>query len=129
MAKVVGLTPRQRQFIEEYAISYNAKEAYFKVYGGTSKQHPYDVLHKPEAQEYLKQLQQEEISKWGEKADVILAALLDDALIIDEEGKHSPTWLKSIELAQKQLGLQNQKVDLNSKQEVIINILGEDNEA
>jgi hypothetical protein len=38
-------------------------------------------------------------------ASIILNELMEDVLYRDENGCHSPTWLKSVDLAQKQLGL------------------------
>lgn len=46
---------------------------------------------------------------------------MDDIIFRDEEGNHSPTWLKSVDLAQKQLGLQKLKADIQ-QEHTIINI-------
>jgi len=50
--------------------------------------------------------------------------LLEDINYTDEDGKHSATWTKSVDLLQKQLGLQNQKIDVSAEKGITINITG-----
>lgn len=126
MSKSLSLTANQKKFIEEYTKDYNARQAYFRAYGSYSHQHPYDILKKPEAQAYLQQLQQEAIKRYGDIAEGIIKELADDVFLRDEENKHSASWQKSVDLLQKQLGLQNQKIDMKATTDININIIGEE---
>ena len=47
---------------------------------------------------------------------------MDDIVFRDEKGHRSPTWQKSVDLLQKQLGLQSSKVDLKNNMTIKVDL-------
>ena len=120
----LGLTAKERAFCEEYVKTYNAGQAYMEVYDcklNTALSDGYKMLKRPAIVEYIKELQQELNNRYVDAAAIILNELMQDIIYRDESGNHSPTWLKSADLAQKQLGLQKLKADVQ-QEHTIINI-------
>lgn len=128
------LTDKQQAFCEEYVRNgYNGTRAYLKAFPDctnpdTAGKQASCLNKKPEVIEYIKKLQAENVRRFGDMSEAILRELALDAFGIDETGKKSPTWQKSVDLLQKQLGLQNLKMDVKAKQTITINILGEEEE-
>lgn len=109
-----ALTSKEKLFCEEYIKDYNATQAYFRAYGGsiaTASGSGYRKLKKQAVKEYIGELQNEMRERWGDIASVLVHELMSDVVARDEDGKHSGSWQKSVDLLQKQLGLQNQKLD------------------
>ena len=124
MALKGELTAKDRAFCEEYVKSYNAYQAYLGVYGckpDTAKSAGWKFLYRPAIVEYIKKLQQALVERYADASAIILEQLMQDIIYRDENGEHSPTWLKSVDLAQKQLGLQKLKADIQ-QEHVIINV-------
>ena len=69
--------------------------------------------------EYIKELQQALVERFADASAIILEQLMQDIIYRDENGEHSPTWLKSVDLAQKQLGLQKLKADIQQEHTII----------
>lgn len=118
----LGLTAKERAFCEEYVKTYNAGQAYMAVYDcklNTALSDGYKMLKRPAIIEYIKELQQALVERYADAASIILDELMKDVLYKDENGNHSSTWLKSVDLAQKQLGLQKLKADIQAEQTVI----------
>lgn len=118
----LGLTAKERAFCEEYVKSYNAGQAYMEIYDcklNTAKSDGYKMLKRPEIINYIKELQQELTNRYVDAAAIILNELMNDIVYRDADNNHSPTWLKSVDLAQKQLGLQKLKADIQAEQTVI----------
>lgn len=116
------MTQKEKTFCEEYVKCYNATQAYYNAYDCTMKTaqgFSYRLLRKPEIIAYIKELQQALVERYADAASVILAELMDDITFRDEEGNHSSTWLKSVDLAQKQLGIQKLKADIQAEHTVI----------
>lgn len=111
-------------FVEEYTTNgYNATKAYQTIMNKeTSRSSANDFLHKPEVQEALRKHQQEMREAWGDTLAAIEEELRKDILTLDANGQHSPTWQKSVELLNKQLGTYTNKVDINSTSGIEINI-------
>ena len=124
MALKGELTAKERAFCEEYVKSYNAYQAYLDVYGckpDTAKSAGWKLLYRPAIIEYIKELQQALVDRYADAASIILNELMEDITFRDADNNHSPTWLKSVDLVQKQLGLQKLKADIQ-QEHTIINI-------
>lgn len=122
MALKGELTAKERAFCEEYVKSYNAYQSYLDVYGckpDTAKSAGWKLLYRPAIVEYIKKLQQELVERYADASAIILEQLMEDIIYRDADGRHSPTWLKSADLAQKQLGLQKLKADVQSENTII----------
>ena len=118
----LGLTAKERAFCYEYVKTYNAGQAYMAVYDcklNTALSDGYKMLKRPAIIEYIKELQKELVERYADASAIILEQLMEDIIYRDENGNHSPTWLKSADLAQKQLGLQKLKADIQAEQTVI----------
>lgn len=118
----LGLTAKERAFCEEYVKTYNAGQAYMAVYDcklNTALSDGYKMLKRPEIINYIKELQQALTERYVDAAAIILDELMQDIIYRDADGNHSSTWLKSADLAQKQLGLQKLKADIQADQTVI----------
>ena len=118
----LGLTAKERAFCEAYVKTCNAGQAYMEIYDckpSTALSDGYKMLKRPEIINYIKELQQALTERYVDAAAIILDELMKDVLYRDENGNHSPTWLKSADLAQKQLGLQKLKADIQAENTVI----------
>ena len=122
MALKGQLTAKERAFCEEYVKSYNAYQSYLDVYGckpDTAKSAGWKLLYRPAIIEYIKELQQALTERYVDASAIILEQLMQDIIYRDENGEHSSTWLRSVDLAQKQLGLQKLKADIQAENTVI----------
>ena len=118
----LGLTAKERAFCYEYVKSYNAGQAYMAVYDcklNTALSDGYKMLKRPAIIEYIKELQQALVERYADAASIILNELMEDITFRDADNNHSPTWLKSVDLVQKQLGLQKLKADIQAENTVI----------
>lgn len=118
------LTAKERAFCEEYVKTYNACQSYFNAYDcklDTAKSAGWKMLSRPAIVEYIKKLQQALVERYADAASIILNELMEDVVYRDADNNHSPTWLKSVDLVQKQLGLQKLKADIQ-QEHVIINV-------
>ena len=116
------LTAKERAFCEQYVKTYNAYQAYLDVYGckpDTAKSAGWKLLYRPAIVEYIKELQQALVERYADAASIILNELMEDIVYRDADNNHSPTWLKSVDLVQKQLGLQKLKADIQAENTVI----------
>ena len=118
------LTAKERAFCEEYVKTYNASYAYLSAYGckpDTANAAGWKMLKRPAIINYIKELQQALVERYADASAIILEQLLDDIVYRDADNNHSSTWLRSVDLAQKQLGLQKLKADVQ-QEHVIINV-------
>ena len=118
----LGLTAKERAFCYEYVKTYNAGQAYMAVYDckkNTALSDGYKMLKRPAIIEYIKELQKELVERYADAASIILEELMQDIIYRDEAGNHSSTWLRSADLAQKQLGLQKLKADVQQENTII----------
>ena len=116
------LTAKEIAFCEEYVKTYNACQSYFNAYGcklDTAKSAGWKMLSRPAIVEYIKKLQKALVERYADAASIILNELMEDIVYRDADNNHSPTWLKSVDLAQKQLGLQKLKADIQAENTVI----------
>ena len=120
----LGLTAKELACCNEYVKTYNAGQAYMAVYDckkNTALSDGYKMLKRPAIINYIKELQQALTERYADAASIILNELMEDIVYRDADNNHSPTWLKSVDLAQKQLGLQKLKADIQ-QEHVIINV-------
>ena len=118
----LGLTAKERAFCDEYVKTYNAGQAYMAVYDckkNTALSDGYKMLKRPAIIEYIKELQQALVERYADAASIILNELMEDITFRDADGNHSQTWLKSVDLVQKQLGLQKLKADIQAENTII----------
>lgn len=122
-----ALTAKERKAIELFVEYGNKAKAYREVYGSESPSNYLSermnrILAKPKAIEYLDAVRAEYIRKFGDKFALLIKELAEDVAYRDEKGNHSPTWQKSADLLQKQLGYQTAKFDIDQKTVVEVNI-------
>lgn len=118
----LGLTAKERAFCDEYVKTYNAGQAYMAVYDcklNTALSDGYKMLKRPAIINYIKELQQALTERYVDAAAIILNELMEDIVYRDADNNHSPTWLKSVDLVQKQLGLQKLKADIQAEHTII----------
>lgn len=125
MAKKAGtLTVIQRRFLEEYIKDYNGARAYMRAQPNVdydnAKVTAYVILKKPEAHAYLDQLEKEKFQELRINAEHIATELAKIAFMDDEASKKDK--MKAIELLQKQLGLQSQKIQADVSTNINIEI-------
>ncbi len=114
-----GLTVKMKKFIERFVETGNKTQSYKDVYDVEMMTDQAclieagKILKREGATEYLNEVRAQYLARIGDKAEMIMKELVDDITYRDEKGRHSPTWQKSADLLQKQLGLQSQKIDAN----------------
>ena len=121
----MALTAKNKLFIEEYVANhYNATQAYMKVYGceyDTANTKGCKVLEKPEAKEYMKEIQKERTERLNITADRVLEELASIAFAAaDDKNIPAAAKNKALELIQKQIGAQAPtKVEAELNQQVV----------
>lgn len=125
MAKKAGtLTVIQRRFLEEYIKDYNGTRAYMRACPNVdyenAKAIAYQILKKPEAHAYLDQLEKEKFQELRINAEHIATELAKIAFMDDTASQKDK--MKAMELLQKQLGLQSQKIQADVSTNINIEI-------
>ena len=127
MAKRKGLTAKEKRFCEEYITNgYNATKAYLAAYDceyTTANGQGYRVLKKPEVKEYIEELQKVAFSNACITAERVALKLAEIAF--SEKGDsdyNASAQLKALDLIQKQLGLQTQRVEADLQTNINITI-------
>lgn len=120
----MALTQKNKLFIQEYIKQNytNATKAWQTVYEceySTAKVQASKALKKPEIIEYMQEFQRQQYQEAGITAERIAMELAKMAF--NEEEKATAR-TKALDLLQKQLGLQTQKVDANVNQEQTIEV-------
>lgn len=119
------LTSKERKFAEEYVTNgYNAVKAYMVGYPNaketTAKTDAWNVLKRDRVKEYIAELQKDGFDRLCINAERIAAELAEIAFADKQDDTYTVNFkLKAIELLQKQLGLQQQKIDTNINTTVI----------
>lgn len=111
----MALTKLQEDFIGEYMQNgYNATQAYLKVYGGDYKKankNAYKTYHTPEVKREIERRQMEIYETLNISAERIATELSTMAFAEKGDKDYNATAkLKALDLLQKQLGLQQQKI-------------------
>lgn len=125
------LNPNSMAFCQEYvANGYRGdlayKTAYPKCNDHSAKVGANRLLKTQEIKDYIKELQKERFEALNISAERIACELADLAFSEFDDNNTATSKLKALDLLQKQLGLQNSKVELNGKQDIVINIGGEE---
>ena len=120
---MVELSPKQIKFCEEYIKTYNATSSYEAVYPNanheTAKSAGWKLLQRQEIKDYLTKLEKEEFEAKRINYEHIASELAKMAF---SEDTPQNIKLRSIDLLQKQLGLQTTKVDANVSSDINIKI-------
>ena len=124
---LLALTKKEKAFCEEYIQNgCRASTAYATVYGcciEDAKKRYCKTFRKPEIKEYIAALQREAFEAASITAERVALKLADIAFADkDDEVYAVSSQLKALDLLQKQLGLQHQKVEADVKTDIIINI-------
>lgn len=128
----MALTAKQKTFAEEYVRNgYNSMQAYRVAYpdasDNTVRSSAYTVLKREEVKAYIRELQKEYFEALNISAERIACELAEMAFSNFDDNNTATSKLKALDLLQKQMGLQNQKMEINGEQKIVITI-GEDEE-
>ena len=124
----MALTKKEKAFCEEYvANGGNASRDYFAAYDTSSIENARKgyckVFRKPEVKEYIAALQKEAFAAACISAERVALKLADIAFADkDDEIYSASSQLKALDLLQKQLGLQHQKIEADVNTDIVINI-------
>ena len=124
----MALTKKEKAFCEEYvANGCNASRAYFTVYDTSSIENARKAycktFRKPEVKAYIAELQKEAFDRACISAERVALKLSEIAFADKEDEVYNATaQLKALDLIQKQLGLQHQKIEADVTTEIVINI-------
>ena len=125
-----NLNEKQRKFCELYVSNgYKQGEAYLEAYGLTdmdsARAGACRILKNQKIREYITQLQKEAFEAQCINAERVATKLAEIAFAQkDDQYYTAPNQLKALDLLQKQLGLQNQKIEMSS-QDINNNIVQE----
>lgn len=126
----MALTAKQKLFCENYVSNgYKLVKAYMDAFGCTyeaANANQWKIMKLDAVKDYIKQLQHERFEALGINADKI-AAELNRIAFQDKDATNSDK-MKALDLLQKQMGLQTQKVEANVKTTVIEVNLEDDGE-
>ena len=120
------LTLKEKCFCEEFVRTGNATQAYLTTYGGTyntANAQGWRTLQRPRVHEYVAALQKQ---AWeaacisAERVGLKLAEIDFDA---KDDEQYTPTaQLRALDLLQKQMGLQHQKIEADVSTDINITI-------
>lgn len=125
----MALTKKEKAFCEEYvANGGNASRAYFAAYDTScienARKGYCKVFKKPEVKEYIRELQKVAFDNACINAERV-ALRLSEIAFADKDDEHYniSSQLKALDLLQKQLGLQHQKIEADVSTDININII------
>lgn len=123
----MALNKKQLDFIAFYLNNgYNATQAYLAAYDctyETAAKNAYKTYNNPEVKEEIKRRQQEHYEMLNISAERIAEELASMAFAAKGDKDYSGSVkLKALDLLQKQLGLQTQKVEAEINTDININI-------
>lgn len=123
----MALTKKEKEFCEEYIRNgCNASRAYFHAYDTTienARKQYCKVFRKQEVKEYIAALQKEAFEAACINAERVALKLGDIAFADKEDEIYNVTaQLKALDLLQKQLGLQHQKIEADVNTDINITI-------
>lgn len=116
------LNPQQKMFVEEYlSNNFNAIQAYIKAYPNSTYEsamaNAYHLKSKPYVAKEINRRLEEKIGTKEEIANKILDKLIEMAFAEKTDEIYTPSVVqKSIDLLQKQLGLQTNKIEAKIEQ-------------
>lgn len=123
----MALTGKQREFVHQYLSNgYNATKAYYEAYDTdmvNANKNGSSLLKNPAVKAEIKRLQADRYEAMDITAEHIAQELADMAFAQKGDKEYSANVkLKALDLLQKQLGLQRQKVEADVNTEININI-------
>lgn len=123
----MALTKKEKAFCEEYVQNgCRASTAYATIYGccfEDARKRYCKTFRKPEVKEYIASLQKEAFDAACITAERVALKLAEIAFADkDDEVYGAASQLKALDLIQKQLGLQHQKLEADVKSDIVINI-------
>ncbi len=123
----MALTKKEQAFCENYiANGYNASRAFQEAYNcpiEDARKRYCKTFRKPEIKAYIAALQKEAFERASINAERIALKLGEIAFADKEDEYYSASaQLKALDLLQKQLGLQTQKIEAEIQQEINITI-------
>jgi phage terminase small subunit len=123
----MALTKKEKAFCEEYiANGCRASTAYATIYGcciEDARKRYCKTFRKPEIKEYIAALQKEAFEAAAINAERIALKLADIAFADKEDEVYVVSaQLKALDLLQKQLSLQHQKIEADLHTDIVINI-------
>ena len=124
----MALNKKQREFIANYLTNgYNATQAYMVAYGCShevANKNAYKTYNNPEVKAEIQAKQREYFETLNITAERIAEELSEMAFAPKgDEDYCASVKLKALDLLQKQLGLQKQKVEADLTSEITINII------
>ena len=127
MARKAGLTKKEKAFCEYFVFeNMSATNAYLAAYEcgwNTAKSAGYRVLKKPHIKEYIEALQKEAWEAAAITAEKIGLKLAEIAFAAKDDEYYTPNQqIRGLELLQKQLGLQTQKVEADLHTDINITL-------
>lgn len=127
MARRKGLTKKEKAFCEYYALeNISATQAYLKAYESNydcAKANGYKMLRKPHISEYIDALQKEAWEAARITAEKVGLKLAEIAFAAKgDEDYNATSQLKALDLLQKQMGLQHQKIEAEVNTDINITI-------
>lgn len=129
------LNPNQKIFVEEYlSNNFNTIKAYMVAYpkceAASLSGCAYRLKGQPHIQKEINKRLEERIGTKEELANKVLDKLSEMAFAEKTDEIYTPAVVqKAIDLIQKQLSLQTQKVEANVSTSIVINILDEDDDS
>lgn len=128
MAKREGLTKKEKAFCEYYALeNESATSAYLKAYEGcsynTARAQSYKVLRKTFVKEYIEALQKQAFETACISAEKVALKLAEIAFSSkDDKEYNANAQIKALDLLQKQMGLQKQRIEQEIKTDINITV-------
>lgn len=122
-----GITYNEMEFCKEYINNgYNATQAYLTVYQceyNTANARAHRILKKPEVRQYIQDLQKDAFDEASINAERIALKLAEIAFAGKTDEHYTPAaQLKALDLLQKQLSLQNQKITADVSTDLTISV-------
>ena len=123
----MALTNKEKAFCEEYVLNGgNASRAYKKAYGcciEDARKRYCKTFRKPEIKEYIREMQKVAFDNACITAERVALRLSDIAFATKgDEIYNTSSQLKALDLLQKQLGLQHQKLEADLSTNINITI-------
>lgn len=120
------LTLKEKRFCEEFVRTGNATQAYLTTYGGTyntANAQGWRTLQRPRVHEYVAALQKQAWEAACISAERVGLKLAEIAFAAkDDEDYNASAQLKALDLLQKQMGLQHQKIEADVNTDINITI-------
>lgn len=124
----MALNAKQKMFCEEYvANGYNATKAYMATHPDAKDgRNSHRMLKNQEVRDYIYEIQKDRFEALNVCAERVAEKLAEIAFAPKGDVDYNATaQLKALDLLQKQLGLQQQKMEVGGQQNIKINIGGE----